>query len=67
MIVNIFHGVVLSVVLQFILSPSEQGLGTFFVTPSRFRYVDFFPVMEVGQVLFRVYVCMHERQRETEV
>lgn len=30
MIVSIFHGVVLSVVLQTILSPGEQGLGIFF-------------------------------------
>lgn len=29
MIVNIFHGVVLSVVLQPILSPGERGLGIF--------------------------------------
>lgn len=50
MIVNIFHGVVVGVVLQPILSPGEQGLGVFFVTQSRFRYVDFFffLVTEVG-------------------
>lgn len=59
MIVNIFHGIVLGVVLQPILSPGEQGLGIF--SPTQSRYVDFFfSVMEVGQVLFRMCVCMHE-------
>lgn len=40
MIVNIFHGIVLGVVLQPILSPGEQGLGIF--SPTQSRYVDFF-------------------------
>lgn len=58
---DILHGVVLSVVLQPILSPGEHGLGhVFFVTRSRFRCWSFFSIA-VG------CMCMHERQEETKV
>lgn len=70
MIVNIF--MVLS--SAWFCSPScpkgNQACSFFFflVTQSRFRYVDYsFLVMEVGQVLFRMSVCMHEKQRQRQV
>lgn len=56
MIVNIFHGIVLGVVLQPILSPGEQGLGIF--SPTQSRYVDFF-FCDGGRSSVIQDVCVH--------
>lgn len=68
MIVNIFHGVVVGVVLQPILSPGEQGLGVFFVTQSRFRYVDYFFSCDGGGVkCYPGCVCMRDGEKVKRV
>ncbi len=63
MMVNIFHAVVLSVLLQLILTSGEQGLGIFFFCNSKqiqICILFFLWAMQVGQVLFRMCVCMHK-------
>lgn len=68
MIVNIFHGVVLSVVLQPILSPGEQGLGIFCNSKQIQICRLFSSETEVGSsVIQDASARLHEGQKGREV
>lgn len=69
MIVNIFHGVVVGVVLQPILSPGEQGLGVFFCNSKQIQICRFFffPCDGGGVKCYPGCVCMRDGEKVKRV